>query len=89
MDIFLKNCPLEFLEVLKLVKPNVATRRDNVPGTILRFLPGSVQIQLNCAIVERLAGREDAHVKGWAEIDSCLVPKKGDISKLSNWRPIS
>ena len=33
--------------------------------------------------------REDAHVKGWAEFDICLVPKKGDISKLSNWRPIS
>ena len=79
----------EFLEVLRLVKPNVATGRDNVPGTILRFLPESVQNQLYRAIVERLAGREDAHVRGWAEFDICLVPKKGDISKLSNWRPIS
>ena len=79
----------EFLEVLRLVKPNVATGRDNVPGTILRFMPESVQSQLYRAIVERLAGREDAHVKGWAELDICLVPKKGDISKLSNWRPIS
>ena len=79
----------EFLDVLSLVKPNVATGRDNVPGTILRFLPESVQNQLYRAIVERLAGREDAHVKGWAEFDICLVPKKGDISKLSNWRPIS
>ena len=79
----------DFLEVLRLVKPNVATGRDNVPGTILRFLPESVQNQLYRAIVERLAGREYAHVKGWAEFDICLVPKKGDISKLSNWRPIS
>ena len=79
----------EFLEVLRLVKANVATGRDNVPGTILRFLPESVQNQLYRAIVERLAGREDAHVKGWAEFDICLFPKKGDISKLSNWRPIS
>ena len=79
----------EFREVLCLVKPNVATGRDNVPGTILRFLPESVLNQLYRAIVERLAGREDAHVKGWAEFDICLVPKKGDISKLSNWRPIS
>ena len=79
----------EFLEVLSLVKPNVATGRDNVPGTVLRFLPESVQNQLYRAIVERLAGREDAHVKGWAEFDICVVPKKGDISKLSNWRPIS
>ena len=70
----------QFLEVLSLVKPNVATDRDNVPGTILRFLPESVQNQLYRAIVERLAGREDAHVKGWAEFDICLVPKKGDIS---------
>ena len=54
----------EFLEVLRLVKPNVATGRDNVPGTILRFLPQSVQNQLHRSIVERLAGREDAHVKG-------------------------
>ena len=52
-------------------------------------MPESVQNQLYRAIVERLAGREDAHVKGWAELDICLVPKKGDISKLSNWRPIS
>ena len=74
----------EFLEVLRLVKPNVATGRDTVPGTILRFLPESVQNQLYRAIVERLAGREDAHVKGWAEFDICLVPKEGDISKLSN-----
>ena len=60
-----------------------------MPGTILRFLPEFVQNQLYRAIVERLAGREDAHVRGWAEFDICLVPKKGDISKLSNWRPIS
>ena len=79
----------EFREVLCLVKPNVATGRDNVPGSILRFLPEPVLNQLYRAIVERLAGREDAHVKGWAEFDICLVPKKGDISKLSNWRPIS
>ena len=46
----------EFQEVLRLVKPNVATGRDNVPGTILRFLSGSVQTQLYCAIVERLLG---------------------------------
>ena len=81
--------PEEFLEVLRLVKPNVATGRDNVPGTILRFLPQSFQNQLYRAIAERLAGREDAHVSGWAEFDICVVPKKGDISKLSNWRPIS
>ena len=79
----------EFQEVLLLVKPDVAMGRDNVLETILRFLPGSVQIQLYSSIVERLAGREDAHVKSWAEFDVCLVPKKGDISKLSNWRPIS
>ena len=79
----------EFLEVLSLVKPNVATGRDNVPGTILRFLPESVQNQLYRAIVDRLTGREDAHVHSWAEFDICLVPKKGDITKLCNWRPIS
>ena len=73
----------EFLEVLRLVKPNVATGRDNVPGTILRFLRGY------SAIVQRLARREDAHVRSWTEFDICFVPKKGDISKLSNWRPIS
>ena len=79
----------EFMEVLSLVKPNVATGRDNVPGTILRFLGESVQNQLYRAIVDRLSGREDAHVHSWAEFDICLVPKKGDITKLSNWRPIS
>ena len=72
----------EFREVLSLVKPNVATGRDNVPGTILRFLPESVLNQLYRAIVERLAGREDAHVKSWAEFDICLVPKKGDNFKV-------
>ena len=79
----------EFREVLSLVKPNVATGRDNVPGTIVRFLPESVFNQLYRAIVDRLSGREDAHVHSWAEFDICLVPKKGDISKLCNWRPIS
>ena len=79
----------EFREVLSLVKPNVATGRDNVPGTIVRFLPESVLNQLYRAIVDRLSGREDAHVHSWAEFDICLVPKKGDISKLCNWRPIS
>ena len=48
----------EFREVLSLVKPNVATGRDNVPGTIVRFLPESVLNQLYRAIVDRLAGRE-------------------------------
>ena len=79
----------EFREVLSLVKPNVATGRDNVPGTIVRFLPESVLNQLYRSIVDRLSGREDAHVHNWAEFDICLVPKKGDISKLCNWRPIS
>ena len=31
----------------------------------------------------------EAHVKDWAEFDVCLVPKKGDISCLGRWRPIS
>ena len=79
----------EFKEVLGLVKPKVATGRDNVPGTIVRFLPESVLNQLCRAIVDRLSGREDAHVHSWAEFDICLVPKKGDISRLCNWRPIS
>ena len=70
----------EFQEAMKLVKPNVATGRDNVPGTILRFLPETTQILLYHAVVERLAGREDTHVKDWAEFDVCLVPKKVDIS---------
>ena len=85
----MKLCFEEFHGVLKLVKPIVSTVQDSVPGTILRFLPGSVQIQLYHAVVERLAEREDAHVESWAEFDICLVPKKGDISMLSNWRPIS
>ena len=67
----------EFREVLSLVKPNVATGRDNVPGTIVRFLPESVLNQLYRATVDRLSGREDAHVHSWAEFDICLVPKKG------------
>ena len=36
----------KFQKVLRLVKPNLATGRDNVPVTILRLLPGSVQTQL-------------------------------------------
>ena len=79
----------EFREVLLLVKPNVATGRDNIPGTIVRFLPEFVLNQLYRAIADRLSGREDAWVHGWAEFDICLVPKKGDISRLCNWRPIS
>ena len=79
----------EFKEVLGLVKPKVAPGRDNVPGTIVRFLPESVLNQLYRAIVDRLSGQEDAHVHSWAEFDMCLVPKKGDISRLCNWRPIS
>ena len=79
----------EIREVLGLVKPKVATGRDNIPGTIVRFLPESVLNQLYRAIADRLSGREDAHVHSWAEFDICLVPKKGDISRLSNWRPIS
>ena len=48
----------EFREVLSLVKPNVATGRDNVPGTIVRFLPESVLNQLYRAIViDWLVGR--------------------------------
>ena len=79
----------EFQEAMSLVKPDVATGRDNVPGTILLFLLEITQVRLNHAVVERLAGREDAHVKDWAEFDVCLVPKRGDISYISRWRPIS
>ena len=79
----------EFQEAMTMVKPDVATGRDNVPGSILRFLPEITQTRLYYAVVERLAGREDAHIKDWAEFDVCLVPKKGDISYIDRWRPIS
>ena len=49
----------EFQEAMKLVKRNVATGRDKVPGTILLFLPEGTQILLCHAVVERVAGRED------------------------------
>ena len=42
-------------EVLLLVKPNVATGRDNIPGTIVRFLPEFVLNQLYRAIADRLS----------------------------------
>ena len=64
------------------MKLKVATRRDNNLDTVLRFLPEDVRGLLYCAVVERLAGREDSHVWNWAEFDVCLVPKKGDISNL-------
>ena len=60
---------------MSLVKPDVATGRDNVLGTTLRFLPEITQVRLYQAVIERLAGREDAHVKDWAEFDVCLVPE--------------
>ena len=78
----------EFLEVFRLVKPNIAAGRDNVLGTILRFLPGAVQNQLYRAIVQRLTGRTLTLRAGRSSI-SAWFQKKGDFSKLSNWRPIS
>ena len=66
----------EFQEAMRMVKPDVATGRDNVPGSILRFLPEITQTRLYYAVVERLAGREDADIKDWAEFDVCLVPKR-------------
>ena len=79
----------EFCEAFELVKVNVATGRDNIPGSVLRLPLEEVRRRLHCAVVERLAGREDEHVKDWAEVDVRLVPKKGDISYLGRWRPIS
>ena len=79
----------EFCEAFELIKVNVATSRDNIPGSVLRLLPVKVRRRLYCAVVERLAGREDEHVKDWAGYDVCLVPEKGDISFLGRWRPIS
>ena len=72
-----------------MVKANVASGRDNVPGTIVRFLPESVLNQLYRAIVDRLSGQKGCSCHNWAEFDICLVSKKGDILKLCNWRPIS
>ena len=79
----------EFCEAFELVKPNVATGRDNIPDSVLRLRLENARSRLYCAVVERLAGREDEHVRNWAELDVCLVPKKGDISNLGRWRPIS
>ena len=74
----------EFFEASELIKVNVATGRDNIPGSVLRLLPEKVRRRLYCAEVERLAGREEEHVKGWAECDVCLVPKKRDVSYLGS-----
>ena len=73
---------------MELLISNVATGRDNVSGRILRLFPEATKVLLYSAEVERLAGREDSHVKDWAKFDVCLGPKKGDISYLSRWRPI-
>ena len=56
----------EFCEAFELVKPNVATGRDNIPGLVLYLLSENVRSLLCCAVVERLAGREDGHVRNWA-----------------------
>ena len=61
---------------MALVKTDVATGRDNVPGSILCFLPEVTQTRLYYAVVERLAGREDAQIRDWAEFDVCLVSKR-------------
>ena len=79
----------EFCEAFELIKVNVATGRDNILGSVLRLRPEEVRRRLYLAVLERLAGRDEEHVKGWAEYDVCLVPKKGDISYLGIWRPIS
>ena len=62
---------------MELVKHNVATARDGALGTILLFLPEATKVLLYSAVVERLAWREDTHVKDWAEFDFCLVPEEG------------
>ena len=79
----------EFKEVLGLVKPNVATGRDNVPGTIVRFLPESVMNQLYRAIVDRLSGREDAHVHSWAELIFVWFRRKVTFQGYATGVPIS
>ena len=66
-----------------MVKPNVAMGRDHVPGRIVLLLHEATKVLLDNAVVDRPAGREDTHVKDWAEFDVCLVPKRGDISYFS------
>ena len=62
----------EFCEAFELVKPNAGAGRVNIPRRRL------------CAVVERLPGREDEHVRDWAEFDDVsLVPKKGRY--LESW----
>ena len=48
----------------------------NVPGSILRFTPESVQIQLYSAIVERLAGREERSRQELGEVRHLLGSKE-------------
>ena len=55
------------VESLLSVDVNVALRAVSL---ILRQ-----PIALLVAVVERLAGREDAHVKDWADFDVSVVPK--------------
>ena len=59
----------EFRAAMELMKPNVATGRDTVLGTILLFLLEATKGFLYNAVVERVAVREDTHVKDWAEFD--------------------
>ena len=78
----------EFCKAVELVKPNVATGRDNIPGTILQLLPEEVLVLVYNAVVERLAGRENSR-QILGRVRRLFGTKKGHISCLDRWRLIS
>ena len=78
----------EFEQCLDMVRPDAAPGRDGVPGSLLQLMGCDERRHVYRAISDRISGRDKSRITKWSDFVVLLVPKKGDLTWLSKWRPI-
>lgn len=81
----------EFLAARDRLRLAAAPGGDRVPPALLACLgPGTLHAIFG-AFQDRLAGRpgHTAPIPDWLSVTMVAIPKKGNLERLSNWRPIS
>jgi len=81
---------MALVHVWRKIRTGKAGGPDGIPPNVLKEVPYDVFVRTHELFEKRLWGQDGGRtVDPWNKTNMCLLPKKGDLSNLSKWRPIS